>query len=96
MLVTEVLPEVDAMCENKINILQGTRSAIKNWFGQSDAAIIQDAYEDLEEIPDRVIVGESGVLKIQVKGKKPRCFRYARKGNIKAKCDPAKKEDSLR
>lgn len=58
-------------------------------------AIIQATPEDLEEILNRVLIGEYIVLKIQAKGKKPRCFKCDQKEHIRAEYGPAKNVQSL-
>lgn len=55
--------------EDKTYILKVTCSVSQICLRQSVIAIIQVATENLEKIPDRVLVGEDVVLKVQTGGK---------------------------
>lgn len=47
------------------------RSALpRKWLTQSITAIIQSPPENLEEIPERMLVGDDVILKVLVEGKK--------------------------
>lgn len=79
--------------DDKMHILQVACSTPLRCLGKNTAAIIQGAPLNLEEISDRVLVGEDVDLKVQIKGKNMKRFKCD--AAYKPDCSPAKKGQSL-
>lgn len=93
--IVEVPSEIDitwilaALCkgrDEKLHILQITRSTPQNWLVQNVDILIQATPVDLKEIPDRLLIGPETILKTQVEGRKPRCFKCDIKGTVRVDC----------
>uniref|UniRef100_A0A0L8GL57 CCHC-type domain-containing protein n=1 Tax=Octopus bimaculoides TaxID=37653 RepID=A0A0L8GL57_OCTBM len=70
--------------EENIEILSTRRRKATGWKGQGLEMIVQAENNTLENLPDRVSVGEGHTIRVSVEGRRPRCFKCGQKGHVRS------------
>lgn len=73
--VTWVMSVLYCSRDDKVNILQVSKTAVEKWHGQTIEALVQTAPKIIEHMPDRLLFDEEEALKIFIEGWKQRCFQ---------------------
>ncbi|XP_052828248.1 ABC transporter F family member 4-like [Octopus bimaculoides] len=93
--ITKVPPQIDPMWlmaavlakkVDEVNILQTIVTEKPYWIGHTVHLLIQGEQTVIEQLPEKIEVGEELFLNVFVEGRKPRCFLCGKLGHIRRNC----------